>query len=106
MSKSVKRSIIVNGDQYFWVIDGNEIYSVTHVRVHLEGSTGGILYIDPYNRDFEVRPKFIAQAIKYALGAGWDPVELKRKMYISYIDEKFCVLPTGIKYGYELNKGA
>ena len=104
MSKSVKREIVVDGVQYYWVLDGNTIngFNETHIRIHKSGTTGGILYVDPYNWHFEVRPKFVTQAIKFALSSDWEPVSGKKGMYVSYLDEKYCVLPNGIKFGYQL----
>lgn len=105
MSKSIKRSIIVDGNQYFWVLNGNRIDSKeTHIRVYKEGTTGNILYIDPYNWHFEIRPKFIADAIKYALSIGWTKPDSKAGIYICYDDHQYQVLPKGLKFGYEQKK--
>ncbi len=104
MSRSVKRKIVVNATQFNWVLDDNDIDGVkdTHIRVHKEGETSNILYIDPYDWHFEVRPKFVALAIQFALASGWFSNESTKSMYIGYIDEKYYVLPEGIKFGYEL----
>ncbi|WP_444944361.1 hypothetical protein ACJJIQ_10090 [Microbulbifer sp. ANSA003] len=106
MSRSVKRGIVVDGTRYYWVLNANTIDSSsdTHIRVHKEGTTGNILYIDPYNWHFEIRPKFIASAIKFALDSGWEECSEGRVMYISYIDEQYQVLPNGTKFGYQLTK--
>ncbi|MFM2478780.1 hypothetical protein [Celerinatantimonas sp. MCCC 1A17872] len=105
MSRAVKRKIVIDNIEYCWVLDANSIdgFHPTHIRVHRIGTTSGILYIDPYNWHFEVTPKFIAQAISFALDSGWDPVKEKKKMYVSYLDESYKVLPQGIKFGYQLN---
>ena len=108
MSKSVKRRIVVDGIQYYWVLNGNTIdrSNDTYIRVHKEGMTGNILYIDPYNWHFEIRPKFIDSAIKYALSAGWEKSDSGDGMYISYINEQYRVLPNGVKFGYQLENDA
>lgn len=106
MSRSVKRKIVVNGVEYIWVLDGNTIdgFKDTHIRVHKVGETGRVLYIDPYNWRFEVRPKFVSQAIQFALSSGWGNEPCKKKLYVSYINEKYCVLPSDIEFGYQLKK--
>ena len=104
MSRSIKRKIIVDGFEYCWVLNGNTIngFNETHIRVHRIGVSSGVLYIDPYNWHFEIRPKFVEQAILFALSSGWDPIADKQEMYVSYLDEKYIVLPNGIKFGYQL----
>lgn len=104
MSRSQKRKIVVNATEYYWVLDGNTIdgFNDTHIRVHKEGDTGKILYIDPYDWHFEIRPKFVALAIQFALTSGWLSNESTEPIYVGYIDGKYCVLPKGIKFGYQL----
>ena len=108
MSKTVKRRISVDGAQYVWVLDGNSINrpNDTHIRVHKEGTTGNILYIDPYNWHFEIRPKFIAEAIRFALNAGWEDRTKATGIYVAYFDDEFQVLPKGVKFRYQINKDA
>lgn len=103
MSKSIKRKIDVQKKDYFWVLDGNTIdggYD-THIRIHSSKSTKSILYLDPYNWHFEIRPKTIRTAILFALGIGWNPEEKGNIMYLSMTKEgEFYRLPEGIKFGY------
>lgn len=106
MSRSIKRDIEVDSVKYVWVLDGNTTdgFNETHIRVHRVGTTAGILYIDPYSWEFEVRPKFVANGILFAIKSGWDPIGSKKEMYISYIGGEYSVLPKGVKSGYQLGK--
>lgn len=104
MSKRAKRKITVFNKEYLWVLDGNTIDShpPQHIKVHAMGATKSILYLDPYNWHFEVRPQTIERAIKFAIANGWSPEEAGTSLMLSMNREGgFYVLPEGIQFGYE-----
>ncbi len=103
MSRSIKRKIIVSGEKYYWVLNGNstDSYKERHIRVHAERNTKSILYIDPYQWHMDVRPKTIESAIKFAISSGWNPSEVIKTMYVSMNNDEFYVLPEGIEVGYQ-----
>lgn len=105
MSRSIKRKITVLENDYYWILNGNTIdsYKQHHIRVHIGDQTRSILYIDPYQWDFEIKPSVIEQAIVFAISKGWDPVNLKEPMYISMNEGDWYVLPKDIKFGYQNN---
>lgn len=103
MSRSIKRKIRVLNEIYFWVLDGNTIYGnqENHIRIHSKELTKSILYLDPYNWHFEIKPKTIEFAILFAIDNGWNPKEKGKVMYISMDKEgKLYKLPKGIKFGH------
>lgn len=107
MSKKAKRKITVLNQEYLWVLDGNTIdgFRAQHIKVHATRATKSILYIDPYNWHFEVRPQTIEKAIKFALDKGWTPEERGVPFFLSMDkDGEFYQLPDGIRFGYEGNK--
>lgn len=103
MSQSIKRKIIVERKEYFWVLNSNSIDGIHdhHIRVHKERGTKSILYIDPYQWHMEIRPKAIEAAIKFACSKGWNPSKMTKPMYISMNDGEFYVLPDGVLFGYQ-----
>lgn len=101
--KNPKRKITVQNKLYYWVLDGNVIdhRGEQHVRIHSDRATKSILYLDPYNWHFEIRPKTIEAAILFAIEQGWNPEEKGRMMYVSMRnDGELYQLPEGVKFGY------
>ena len=101
MSRAVKRKITVLNRAYFWVLDGNSIDATEerHIRIHASGVTKSILYLDPYNWHFEIRPKTIESAILFAIDKGWSPEENGTTMYLSMRNEgELYQLPEGVKF--------
>lgn len=108
MSRSTRREITVAGVKYYWALEGNAITghegAAHHIRVHSEGLTKCLLYIDPTPWHFEIRPKMIAQAIDFARSHGWEPRDAAEGMYISMRDGQFYVLPKGVKFAHQDKK--
>jgi hypothetical protein len=107
MSRRAKRKITVLNKEYLWVLDGNTIDShpPQHIKVHAVGATKSILYLDPYNWHFEVRPQTVERAIKFAITKGWIPEENTTPISLSMNSEgEFYILPDGIQFGYQDNK--
>jgi len=103
MSKVVKRNIVVEGIDYCWTLNGNRIdgRKVSHIKVHLTNLTRSILYIDPYDWSFEIRPKIIRKGILFAISQGWSPEQKNTEMIIAMKNDEFYVLPSGEKFGFE-----
>ena len=103
MSKPKKRKITISAEDFFWVLDGNSIagQKETHIRIHSSKLTRSLLYLDPHDWNFEVRPKTIEQAIRFALSQGCRPDEKGKTMYLSMKGDHFYVLPDGAKFGYQ-----
>lgn len=103
MSRAIKREITVLNKENCWVLEGNSIDSAKdhHIRIHSNKSTKSILYLDPYNWHFEIRPKTIEAAIIFAIDEGWNPEKKGNTMYLSMKNEgELYLLPEGIKFGY------
>ena len=96
MGRVNKRSITVNGISYIWTLKGNRIDTEEHhIKVHKEGVNNFILFIDPYDWNFEIRPEYIRKAIIFALNNDWGQ-NLNKK------DSTFILLPEGIKFKHEI----
>ncbi|MEM6770608.1 MAG: hypothetical protein AAF597_08505 [Bacteroidota bacterium] len=104
MSKSTARKIMVNNAEFIWTQKNNTINGAkeVHIKVYSAKVTKSVLYIDPYDWYFEVRPKTISEAILYALKQGWNPEIKHTGMIISMKEGEFYVLPEGVKFRYEL----
>lgn len=103
MSKTNKRKIVVEENEYFWTLENNSICETDrHIKIHKKGITKSILYIDPYDWYFEIRPKMIRKAIIYALTNGWSPEMKDCQIYIAMQKNEFYVLPKGIEFSYQL----
>lgn len=93
MSKSFKRTIVVSGEIYEWILDGNTIYnSEKWIRIHKGKATKSILFVNPYHWQFEIRPKSIKEAIEFAIGLGWDSEQSTRNLFLDYGEDGFYVL--------------
>ena len=103
MSRAIKRKITVLNQDYFWVLNGNSIDGTreNHIRIYAKELTKSKLYLDPYNWNFEIRPKTIENAILFAIDNGWKPEEKGNVMYLSMKNEgELYRLREGIKFGY------
>ncbi len=89
MSRSIRRQITVLQKEYIWVLNGNTIDSdkECHIKIHCNQLTKSILYLDPYNWHFEIRPKTIEKAILFAIKNGWNPLQKGKEMYLSMKNE-------------------
>jgi|GEM_PF-3643179 len=81
------RHITVAAKNYYWSLEGNEIYSSSRkIIIGLEGTSYSRLYIDPYKHDFEIGPKSVASGILAAVSMGWDPESNSGDMHITSSD--------------------
>ena len=68
------RNIVVEGKDYYWSLDKNEIYTLgRNIIIGLKGTTYSRLYVDPYAHDFSIGPKSVSKAIRSARKIGWSP---------------------------------
>lgn len=106
MSRAIKRKIVINGVNFYWVLNGNRIDSkeLCHIKIHSDKATKSMLYVDAYDWSFEICPKTIREGILFALSQGWLPAKKETGMIISMRNENFYVLPEGKKFGYELDE--
>lgn len=103
MARAIKRKIMVLNKEYLWVLDSNsiDVPKERHIRIHSAKLTKNILYVDPYNWHFEIRPKTIEQVILFALELGWNPQESGKTWYISIKEDgEFYSLPEGQRFGF------
>ena len=102
MSRTIKRKITVDAKEYIWTLQGNRIDGAAQsIKVHDGPHTKSLLYIDPYPWEFEVRPKVIAEAIRFALKHGWKPQETDGELAISMEAGTFLVLPEGVEFRHK-----
>lgn len=104
MARAIQRKIKVLNSEYLWVLEGNSIDAAKerHIRIHSSKLSKSILYIDPYNWNFEIRPKMIELAILFALQQGWNPEKSGYDLFISMKEGgEFYRLPEGQRFGFE-----
>lgn len=105
MGRVSKRNIVVNQTPYIWTLKGNRIDTKDcHIKIHKEGNNKSILYVDPYDWNFEVRPEYIKKAIIFALKNKWEPDKSLKDVYISMEDANFILLPDGVKFKHEIKQ--
>lgn len=106
MGRKIKRRLHIGDKVYYRVVDKSkmDLYpsSKMHIRVHQDNGSRSLLYIDVNAWHFEISPKNIKCAIKFALSNDWDPQLADRSMYISMNEDGFYVLPEGIKHGFDI----
>ena len=92
MSRVKKREIIVSGQRYIWTLKGNRIdVGESHIKVFKEGCLNSILYINPYDWTFEIRPSTIQKAIIFALNNGWNPNKNGSSIHIEIKESEFFI---------------
>ena len=100
--KKKLRTIVVDGRRFRWVLPWNSLeFGDVHVSVFADAHTQA-LRIDPYPWGFEIRPRSIAAAIRFALGNGWSPDAPGPAFYVALRDDAFVVLPPGITRLHEV----
>ncbi|WP_172561362.1 hypothetical protein [Vibrio parahaemolyticus] len=77
MTRKVQRKIHIGESEYVWVANCNDLclypFKEMVVRVYLLQNPKSILYIDANAWHFEMSPKHIKDAVKFALLNGWEP---------------------------------
>ena len=97
------RKIIVDDEPYEWVLHDNSLSASgdRHVTVYSPSKKGQTLYVDPYAWEFDVRPKTVADAIRFALSIGWTPTSVAPPMYLGFRGTQFFRLPEGIRFAHQ-----
>lgn len=97
------RKIVVHGQTFQWFLKGNSLDSGGDKHISVFASRAGQrLLIDPYAWHIEIRPRTVAEAIRFSLSQGWQPNEVRAPMYLSRNDDGFYVLPEGVRYSSEI----
>jgi hypothetical protein len=101
-----RRKIVVDGEPYEWCLRDNSIdkREEQHIAVYAAATNRQTLYLDPYVWEFEIRPRTVADAIRFALGIGWTPKSPGPPIYLGFRGEQFFRLPDGVRFGYQLQK--
>ena len=104
--KARPRKIVVDDEPYEWVLRDNSLSANgdRHVTVYSPSKTGQTLYVDPYAWEFDVRPKTVADAIRFALSIGWTPTSVAPPMYLGFRDTQFFRLPEGVRFAHQSPK--
>lgn len=71
----------------------------------MSGTKGAPLYLDPYPWDLEIRPKVVAEAIRFAQAHGWVAGQKGPPIYIGYHDQQFIMLPDKVTTTWEYLQG-
>ena len=69
--KKGTRKLVVDGKNYLWHYSGHCPLCSSDVFTIGRAGDRFVLYIDPFPWEFEMRPKSIVTAIKWALNKGW-----------------------------------
>ncbi len=86
------RNITVEAEDYYWSLEGNEIYTQgRNIIIGLKGTTYSRLYVDPYAHDFSIGPKSVSKAIMSARKMGWNPESNSGDIYLKSNDGEFFV---------------
>ena len=87
------RNIVVDGCTFRWVLPGNTLYQSKLVAIVVFGTQRGrMLQIDPYAWALEIRPKVIAEAIRFALARGWQPEIPGPALRLGFREDGFFVI--------------
>ena len=99
------RRIIVAGQKFLWHLPGNRLDGKDVMLTVGKDKDRYFLFIDPYAWDFELTPKNITEAFKWALQQGWTTEKgPSRYMAWSSADSGFVWLPKGISFIHELKQ--
>jgi hypothetical protein len=101
------RNIVVDNEPYEWVLPKNSLFADgdRHIAVYSPSATGQTLYLDPYAWEFEVRPKTIAAAVRFALGIGWTPNRPAPPLYLGFRNGEFFRMPEGVRFAHDKREG-
>ncbi len=107
MTHTQKRKIIVDDIRYEWCIRGNDIYvTSSYITIYKPKISGTPIYLDPFPHGLEIRPRVIADVIRFALNKNWKPEQKGSPLKIGFVKNEFVILPEGIENSYEYEKSA
>jgi len=93
------RKIVVDGVEYLWHYDAHCIFCSEDVFTVGQAGKPSVLYIDSYVFGEEIRPKNIADSIKWAGSQGWNPESAVSKNMSKKLEtDGFYWLPKGIRH--------
>jgi len=98
MTYTQKRKIVVDDIEYEWCIRGQTLCSDTnYLTIYKPNMSGMPIHLDPYAWDLEIRPRTVAEAIKFSLKNGWNPSNKGKSFRVGFFREEYIVLPDGCK---------
>ena len=98
-SRKNKRRIVVDGQEYFWAVSGDDGWINVRVMVDVPGGQALVCYFD-YHQDriprgegavslvnqFVVTPYTISQVIRHGLANGWTPTTGGSELNLGHLD--------------------
>lgn len=69
------RKLVIDGVPYLWHYSGRCPLCSEAVFTVGQSQQAYVLYIDPLPHDFEITPKSIAMAVKWAISQGWSSAD-------------------------------
>lgn len=107
MTHTQKRKIVVSEIEYEWCIRGNALYA-GYITIYRPGINGTAIYLDIIPWGVEIRPRTVAEVIKFAIASNWVPENNGQPLKIGFVNENFVELPEGVsnslEYEAALNK--
>ncbi|MGI0119708.1 hypothetical protein [Zooshikella sp. RANM57] len=92
------RKIVVDEIEYLWHYDACCIFCSDDVFTVGQTGRSGYLFIDSFAFGEKIRPKNIADSIKWAVSHGWSPESQSRNMSKNIETDDFYWLPDGVKH--------
>ncbi len=96
MTRKTQRKVHIDGEEYVWVANCDDLFLYPFkdmsIRVFRGKETKSILYIDANVWHYELTPRHIKDAIRYALLAGWQPSEADTSISLSKNENGYFVM--------------
>ncbi|MBX2848361.1 MAG: hypothetical protein KTR16_08575 [Acidiferrobacterales bacterium] len=93
------RKIVVDDVEYLWHYDAHCIWCSDDVFTVGQAGRPSVLYIDSFVFGEEIRPKNIAESIKWAVSQGWSPDSSSSMgMSRTHDAKEFYWLPEGVRH--------
>ncbi len=100
MTHTQKRKIVVNEIVYEWCIRGNTLYA-EHITIYKPRINGTVIHLDIIPWGVEIRPRTVAEVIRFALAINWSPDSNAQPLKVGFVNEGFVVLPEGVNNSLE-----
>lgn len=100
MTHTQKRKIVVSEVEYEWCIRGDALYA-GHIAVYKPGINGTAIHLDIIPWGVEIRPRTVAEVIKFSLASNWEPNSNGQPFRVGFINESFVELPEGVSNSLE-----
>ena len=93
------RKIVVDGKEYLWHYDACCPWCSDDVFTAGNSGKPFVLFIDSFPYAAEIRPRFIARSIKWAVSEGWSPERGPTKaLSIDSNTEQYFWLEEGVRH--------